>query len=248
MFCLGKGKKMLFPEYKELEIPLLAFIYLNGGQHYQINSSEAYNPLADYFGLPESDRFKTRNEVFGDGKNEKAWNNRVQWARKSLNDYGYLDRNVPRSVWKLSVLGVEVAKKVAEKYVFFNPKPEETFLSSDIEPPERIENSVYRILRDTPLARQLKELHNNKCQICSESVRISDSKSYSEAHHIKPLGGIHRGPDIKENIVVLCPSHHVQCDYGAIELSLDQLRSIPGHRISLEFIEYHNNRILNKIV
>jgi len=238
---------MSFPEYKELVNPLLAFIYLHGGEQYQIRSNESYDPLADYFGLPEEDRIKTRDEVFGDGKNEKAWSNRVQWARKSINDYGYLDRSAPRSIWKLSTTGIEAAKKLISKYEFFNPEPEDTTESVDIEPPERIETTVYRILRDTPLARQLKELHKNECQICGKTIKISNSKNYSEAHHIKPLGGIHKGPDIRENIIVLCPSHHVQCDYGAIELNLDNIRSVPGHRVSSEYIEYHNAKIFNKI-
>ncbi|MBC8554203.1 MAG: HNH endonuclease [Candidatus Brocadiales bacterium] len=138
-------------------------------------------------------------------------------------------------------------KKLVSKYGFFNPTPEETTESADIDPPKRVETTVYRILRDTPLARQLKELHKNRCQICGETIKLSNSKNYSEAHHIKPLGGVHRGPDVKENIIVLCPSHHVQCDYGAIELDLKKVRSIPGHRISSEFIDYHNGQIYNKM-
>lgn len=238
---------MPFPEYKELENPLLAFIYLNGGERYEIQAKDTYEPLADFFGLPEEDRQKTRDEIFGDGKSEKAWSNRVQWARKSLNDYGYIDRSAPRSVWKLSKTGIEAAKKLVDKFEFFSPSPKETPPSSDIEPPERREHTVYRILRDTPLARRLKKLHDNNCQLCGETVQLSNSKKYSEAHHIKPLGGIHQGPDTKENIIVLCPSHHVQCDYGAIELHINNIHSVPGHRISSEFITYHNTRIFNKI-
>lgn len=238
---------MSFPEYKQLEKPLLVFIFLNGGELYQVRSNEAYNPLADYFGLPEEDRNKTRDEVFGDGKGEKAWSNRVQWARKSLNDYGYLDRSSPHGIWRLSEKGKNAAEPLIRKYPFLNPLPEETSSAVDIETPERVETTVYRVLRDTPLARNLKDLHRNECQICGKAINISDTKSYSEAHHIKPLGGSHRGPDIKENIIVLCPDHHVQCDYGAIRLDLEAIRSIPGHRISLEFIQYHNKCIYNEM-
>ncbi|MFA5903597.1 MAG: winged helix-turn-helix domain-containing protein [Desulfobacula sp.] len=238
---------MSFPEYKEIENPLLVYIYLNGGDSFQIKADDSYGPLADYFGLPEEDRMKTRDEVFGDGKKEKAWNNRVQWARKSLNDYGYLDGTAGRGVWKLSESGITSAEKISSKFEFLNPSPLKTSIAIDIEPPERIETTIYRILRDTPLARQLKELHSNICQICGVTIKISDSKNYSEAHHIKPLGGGHKGIDTKENIIVLCPSHHVQCDYGAIDLSLKKIHSIPGHRISLEFIEYHNTKIFKKV-
>jgi hypothetical protein len=236
-----------FPEYNELEEPLLVFIFLNGGEQYQVPSNETYDPLANYFGLHEDDRIKTRDEVFGDGKNEKAWSNRVQWARKSLNDYGYLDKNAPRGIWRLSEKGKNAAGQLTSRYPFFNPHPDETDSAVDIETPERIEATVYRILRDTPLARNLKDLHQNKCQICGKVIKLSDAKNYFEAHHIKPLGGTHKGPDTKENIIVLCPDHHVQCDYGAMRLDLEQIRSIPGHRISASFVDYHNEHIYNKM-
>lgn len=238
---------MSFPEYKELEDPLLAYIYCNGGDQHQISSKESYNPLANYFGLSEEDRIKTSDELFGDGKKEKAWSNRVQWARKSLNDYGYLDKNSGRGFWKLSNLGIIAASKISSKFEYFHPIPEETTIATDIEPPQRVETTTYRILRDTPLARKLKKLHSDKCQLCGNTIPISKIKNYSEAHHIKPLGGKHNGLDIKENIIVLCPAHHVQCDYGAIKLLLSDIRSIPGHRISQEFLDYHNSLIFNNI-
>lgn len=238
---------MSFPEYKEVEQPLLAYIYCNGGNEYKVLSDETYNPLADYFGLLEEDREKTRNELFGDGKNEKAWSNRVQWARKSLNDCGYLAKNSGRGVWKLSDFGVKKAKEIFSKYPYLQPVPEETIEATDIELPQRIETTVYRILRDTPLARKLKELHSDKCQLCGETINISNNKNYSEAHHIKPLGGEHKGLDVRENIIILCPSDHVKCDYGAIQLSLTKIKSVPGHRVSQEFIDYHNSNIFNNL-
>ncbi len=238
---------MSFPEYKEIEEPLLAFIYCNGGNQYQIKSDESYHPLANYFGLSEEDREKTRDELFSDGRTEKAWNNRVQWARKNLNSYGYLDKNAGWGSWKLSDFGIKAAEKIFSKYAYFHPNPETTTTAVDIEPPTRTETTIYRILRDTALARQIKKLHKDKCQLCGESIKISDQQYYSEAHHIKPLGGGHNGLDIKENILVLCPAHHVQCDYGAIQLSLSEIRTVPGHRISQEYIDYHNFNIFNKI-
>jgi hypothetical protein len=238
---------MPFPEYKEVEEPLLAYIYCNGDIQYKIKSNESYNPLADYFRLSEEDREKTRDELFGDGRNEKAWSNRVQWARKSLNDYGYLEKNSGQGIWRLSSLGISAAEKIYLKYEYFHPFPEETTQATDIEPPKKIETIIYRILRDTALARQIKKLHNDECQLCGRRITISKQKNYSEAHHIKPLGGDHNGLDVRENIIVLCPDHHVQCDYGAIQLSLQDISSIPGHRISQEFIDYHNSTIFNKI-
>jgi len=106
--------------------------------------------------------------------------------------------------------------------------------------PLRSPSFTYRILRDTRLARQLKELHNHECQICGSTILLTNNKRYSEAHHIKPLGASHNGPDIAENILVLCPNHHAMCDYAAINLKIDELRTHVGHKIGDQFIAYHN--------
>ncbi|MCX5892441.1 MAG: HNH endonuclease, partial [Deltaproteobacteria bacterium] len=60
-------------------------------------------------------------------------------------------------------------------------------------------------------------------------------------HHIKPLGSPHDGPDVRENILCVCPNHHVMLDYGVIELDGVQL---PG--IGREYINYHNEHIFGK--
>lgn len=107
----------------------------------------------------------------------------------------------------------------------------------------RIKTDVYRIVRDTDLTRRLKALHRDRCQICGDAIALSNGRTYSEAHHIQPLGTPHGGPDIAQNVVVLCPNHHVMCDYGAIGLDLRSLRMHRSHSIDPSFIAYHNQRI-----
>ena len=75
------------------------------------------------------------------------------------------------------------------------------------------------------------------------TINLDDKNTYSEAHHIIPLGHPHNGPDTSENLVVLCPNHHVMCDYGAIELSIDLLTIKDGHSISQDSLDYHNDVI-----
>ncbi|MDF3127213.1 HNH endonuclease [Rheinheimera sp. 1928-s] len=111
------------------------------------------------------------------------------------------------------------------------------------ETPRRETQETYRILRDTRLARQIKLLHKNKCQICGKSIALSSGESYSEAHHIKPLGKTHNGPDVAGNIIVLCPNHHVMLDYGVINLEIKKVTTHENHKIQSEYIEYHNSNI-----
>lgn len=117
----------------------------------------------------------------------------------------------------------------------------------DVIPPveeeaKRIFLETYRIVRDTPLTRALKLLHKHECQICGDAIELPSGR-YSEAHHIKPLGEPHSGPDVENNILILCPNHHVLCDFGGIELSLRKIRLHPQHSVSNEFVNYHNRLI-----
>ncbi|ALO36131.1 hypothetical protein CMT41_16385 [Colwellia sp. MT41] len=121
--------------------------------------------------------------------------------------------------------------------------PEAVDINSGNETPQASKQHIYRILRDSKLARYIKLVHSNSCQLCSKTITLPNKKLYSEAHHIIPLGKPHNGPDKAENIIVLCPNCHVLCDYGAISLDLSKIKHVADHKISKESIEYHNKKI-----
>lgn len=73
-------------------------------------------------------------------------------------------------------------------------------------------------LRCTVLASEMKRRYHHTCQLCRTPVFVSGEEKYAEAHHLKPLGNPHLGPDIAGNILVLCPNHHVMFDRGAVML------------------------------
>jgi|TARA_B100000315_G_scaffold181369_1_gene170245 predicted restriction endonuclease len=112
---------------------------------------------------------------------------------------------------------------------------------SEITKPDRAPTTVHRIIRDTSIVSKLKRLYLYKCQICGIRLELS-SGFYCEAHHLRPLGRPHKGPDHERNIVIVCPNHHVLLDYGAIKLDSNVL-FVLRHEISQDFIEYHNNNI-----
>jgi hypothetical protein len=67
----------------------------------------------------------------------------------------------------------------------FTTKDNPTPLASDLDaPPGRVSTTVYRILRDTELARRIKRIHEYKCQICGETIQLLNGSRYAEAHHI----------------------------------------------------------------
>lgn len=119
------------------------------------------------------------------------------------------------------------------------------FLAKDLVLPSvsRIETTIYRILRDTALTLRLKFLHKYKCQICGHTINLPDGRLYVEAHHIKPLGEPHNGPDVIENIICVCPNHHVELDYGVSKIDLSLLICSTNHIIESQYVDYHNQYI-----
>lgn len=123
----------------------------------------------------------------------------------------------------------------------------------DLSPPKK-EYTVSRTIRNTTIAKEVKELHDYRCQLCGER-RERDGSGYAEAHHIHPLGAEPPGPDRKENILVLCPNHHSDFDYGMLSVDPETLevshqyedsadgktlRTVSGHEVNPEHIRYHN--------
>jgi len=111
------------------------------------------------------------------------------------------------------------------------------------DPAVRARTTAYRILRDTKMARDIKRLHKHQCQFCGKSIELADGSRYSEAHHIKPLGSPHNGPDVEWNIIVVCPNHHVMLDYGVIKIDKRKIKIRDGHRIANKYVDYHNKKI-----
>jgi len=112
----------------------------------------------------------------------------------------------------------------------------------EVATPNRVLEHTFRILRDTELSRKIKALHKNICQVCGATLPLSNGETYAEAHHIQPLGSPHNGPDVAENIVVLCPNHHALFDYRAMRIVAEDLRVVQGHVLGPRYVAYHNDR------
>jgi putative restriction endonuclease len=83
------------------------------------------------------------------------------------------------------------------------------------------------IVRDEALARRVKELEDNRCQICGTALRHLN-RPYSEAAHIRGLGEPHRGPDELHNLLCLCANCHVLFD--GLEIYIDPDGLVRGTR------------------
>jgi len=114
------------------------------------------------------------------------------------------------------------------------------------EPVLRKEENINRILRNTKKAQYVKFLNGFHCQICGHTINLPNGQKYAEAHHIKPLGMPHNGPDIIGNILCVCPNHHVELDFGVISIDLSTLKINSGILPDKQYINYHNSNIYNK--
>ena len=104
----------------------------------------------------------------------------------------------------------------------------------------------WRIIRDTKISKEIKELYDFRCQICD--IRLEGPNGpYAEAAHVKPLGKPHHGPDDQDNIICLCPNHHLLFDLYAFTIADDfnligmqgKLNIKSGHPINPIYLLYH---------
>ncbi len=135
---------------------------------------------------------------------------------------------------------VGIAQGDATPSIDTQPTPTAIDIST---PPERTHVEISRIIRDTATVRHVKSLHSYRCQICGERLALSSGGFYAEAHHIRPLGTPHDGPDTPSNILCLCPNHHAALDFGCIAIESATLRIASDHRVSDQCIQYHNHVI-----
>ena len=125
-------------------------------------------------------------------------------------------------------------------------KKEIVLPAGNIEPKSRTVRIVQTI-RATKVTDSVKEIHDHSCQICSTRL-TTPGGAYAQGCHIKPIGRPHKGPDIPQNVLTLCPNCHVLFDELAIWIEDDltlrgaaagKLRTHPSHKISEEFLRYH---------
>ncbi|MCD9817680.1 HNH endonuclease [Bradyrhizobium japonicum] len=110
------------------------------------------------------------------------------------------------------------------------PSPSPTATSSEAEwldqdgSDETVERSVVSRLaqkRNRKIASQLRLHYKHACMFCGVRLQVGEGRFYSEAAHVKPLGKPHDGPDKTDNLLVLCPNHHLQFDRGVLRLKVE---------------------------
>jgi len=123
--------------------------------------------------------------------------------------------------------------------------------------PHSTEVTLSKIVRNSTMVRILKKIYKDTCQLCGTRLKVSPNVYYSEVHHIRPLGKLHKGSDTTNNLIVLCPNCHTLFDRGSIGIDIetmsiinfDKNNTLNGvkayikHELDLNNIKYHNYNI-----
>jgi 5-methylcytosine-specific restriction enzyme A len=136
------------------------------------------------------------------------------------------------------------ARRGGEEAVYDSPSQVAINLPEGNEEKRRTLVHTCRIIRDTRVSNCVKRLYAYLCQICGDTIQFSHGQRYAEAHHLRPLGRGHNGPDVIENVICVCPKHHVLLDYGEITLEKNELWLVPEHILNEAYIAYHNTNLV----
>ena len=109
--------------------------------------------------------------------------------------------------------------------------------------PKKYKSEVSHYTRDPKLVKRLKELYQNKCQICNFTFEYKKGKFYSEVHHYNPLQK--EGSNNIDNMIVVCPNHHAQFDYNLIAIEIDGKSVIDKYGKKIGIITFHKKHSLN---
>ena len=147
--------------------------------------------------------------------------------------------------------GLGMARFRVFRYRLVKQAPDPTVPSPPAPPggntqPPRQDVTISRVIRDTAVTRSIKEHYDYECQVCGTRL-VGPPGPYAEAAHIRPLGRPHNGPDVRENVLCLCPNHHALLDLGGFSIADDlsllgidgQLNMRPGHVIDVAHVRYH---------
>ncbi|MEU9503478.1 YDG/SRA domain-containing protein [Streptomyces sp. NPDC048196] len=127
---------------------------------------------------------------------------------------------------------------------------------TDLEEQFRRTVAYERLIRDSAVVREVKQMYDNTCQVCGLRLVVSpEGEAISEAAHIQALGKPHHGPDTVDNVLCLCPNCHALFDRGALQLTdayevidgltqqfVRALTRVKEHQIRVDCIRQHRSR------
>lgn len=130
---------------------------------------------------------------------------------------------------------IQILKKIYKYYIgeeFDYDNIEQQEILAEIETLPNLEDDETELItiqqktykRNNILIAKIKKDRNFECQICNTKILKSNGSYYIEAAHIKAKKD--KGNERKENILILCPNHHKEFDFGKREILKHTINSI----------------------
>lgn len=121
-----------------------------------------------------------------------------------------------------------------------------------IENPLRVlTKPMARIKRNPQIAKWVKSLYEDQCQICRITLR-TPSSNFSQGAHIRGLGQPHNGADSTTNMLCLCANCHILFDFGTFYVDSQTMQvhnTVDGticdllintkHNLDKDALDYH---------
>ena len=105
-----------------------------------------------------------------------------------------------------------------------------------------VKERTSRYIERGSIGNQVKKHNEYKCQICEKlginpyGFKKKSGERYVEAHHVMPVSEGQKGSLAASNIMTLCPNHHRQMHYGAVDVKFTAssfLVTIDGDEIEI---------------
>lgn len=95
-------------------------------------------------------------------------------------------------------------------------------------PEKRVSEVEMTLRKDQTIVSLLKQVANYQCQFpdCASMVLTKTGQNYVEVAHVKPVND--GGQSILGNLIVLCPNHHKEFDYGDLQINEQTLSKLSG--------------------
>ncbi len=163
---------------------------------------------------------KPKNIKFDQLGWEKVDNEIAQiWLKKqSIDDTNTLDDNISSHLKSLNELLNELNEKMQNVCQ------------------ERVEKIINTTIRnDTQIVQALKNANDYRCQFpnCGQRIKKKSGGFYIEVAHIKPV--YKGGKSVLGNLIVLCPNHHKEFDFGELKITDQTISNIAGRLNGVEF-------------
>jgi hypothetical protein len=103
--------------------------------------------------------------------------------------------------------------------------------------PKKRNVEIEKIIRnDSQIVSLLKQAANYKCQFpnCNAEIKTITGSNYVEVAHITPVNS--GGQSVLGNLLVLCPNHHKEIDFGELKIYKQTLSMLSGKLNGKEFL------------